>query len=129
MWANAQRDGRPAKYRWYLLFNAAVWLMPTKYWEMVLKVKTKHHRNATLFSQTLSIIIYQCYVRVCIEHPCPQAVLANSIAWQCFLPAPVLCTEAKGRHKKNGSRCLLKDAIEELLQLLSEISFQIEGTA
>ena len=23
MWANAQRDGRPAKYRWRSLFNAA----------------------------------------------------------------------------------------------------------
>jgi len=22
MWANAQRDGRPAKYRWHPLFNA-----------------------------------------------------------------------------------------------------------
>jgi len=29
MWANAQRDGRPAKYRWRPLLNAAVWLMPT----------------------------------------------------------------------------------------------------
>jgi len=26
MWANAQRDGRPAEYRWCRLFNAAVWL-------------------------------------------------------------------------------------------------------
>jgi len=26
MWANAERDGRPAEYRWRLLFNAAVWL-------------------------------------------------------------------------------------------------------
>jgi len=24
MWANAQRDGRPAEYRWHPLFNAAV---------------------------------------------------------------------------------------------------------
>jgi len=23
MWANAQRDGRPAEHRWCLLFNAA----------------------------------------------------------------------------------------------------------
>ena len=23
MWADAQRDGRPAEYRWRLLFNAA----------------------------------------------------------------------------------------------------------
>ena len=29
MSANAQCDGRPAKYRWRLLFNAAVWLTPT----------------------------------------------------------------------------------------------------
>ena len=29
MWANAQRDGLPAKYRWRPLFNAAVWLTPT----------------------------------------------------------------------------------------------------
>ena len=28
MWADAQRDGRPAEYRWRPLFNAAVWLMP-----------------------------------------------------------------------------------------------------
>ena len=26
MWANAQRDGRPAEYRWRPLFNVAVWL-------------------------------------------------------------------------------------------------------
>jgi len=29
MWANAQRDGRPANYRWRPLLNAAVWLTPT----------------------------------------------------------------------------------------------------
>ena len=29
MGANAQRDGRPAEYRWRPLFNAAVWLTPT----------------------------------------------------------------------------------------------------
>ena len=29
MWANAQHDGHPAKYRWRPLFNAAVWLTPT----------------------------------------------------------------------------------------------------
>ena len=29
MWANAQRDGRPAEYRCRPLFNAAVWLTPT----------------------------------------------------------------------------------------------------
>jgi len=29
MWANAQRDGRPAEYRWRPLFNAAKWVMPS----------------------------------------------------------------------------------------------------
>jgi len=29
MWANAERDGRPAEYRWRPLLNAAVWLTPT----------------------------------------------------------------------------------------------------
>jgi len=29
MWADAQRDGRPAEYRWRPVFNAAVWLTPT----------------------------------------------------------------------------------------------------
>ena len=29
MWANAQRDGRPAEYRWRPLFNEAVWVTPT----------------------------------------------------------------------------------------------------
>jgi len=29
MWANDQRDGHPAEYRWCPLFNAAVWLTPT----------------------------------------------------------------------------------------------------
>jgi len=29
MWANAQRDGRPAECRWRPLFNDAVWLTPT----------------------------------------------------------------------------------------------------
>ena len=29
VWANAQPDGSPAKYRWRPLFNAAVWLTPT----------------------------------------------------------------------------------------------------
>ena len=29
MCSNAQRDSRPAEYRWRPLFNAAVWLTPT----------------------------------------------------------------------------------------------------
>jgi len=29
MWPDAQRDGRPAEYRWRSLFNAAIWFMPS----------------------------------------------------------------------------------------------------
>ena len=29
MWANAQRDGRPAEHRWRPLFNTTIWLTPT----------------------------------------------------------------------------------------------------
>ena len=29
MWATAQRDNRPAEYKWRPLLNAAVWLTPT----------------------------------------------------------------------------------------------------
>jgi len=29
MWANAQRDGRPAEYGWRPLFDAEVWLTPS----------------------------------------------------------------------------------------------------
>jgi len=29
MWADAQRDGHPAKYRWRPLLNTAVWLRTT----------------------------------------------------------------------------------------------------
>ena len=29
MWTNAQRDGRPAEYRWRPLLNPTVWLTPT----------------------------------------------------------------------------------------------------
>jgi len=29
MWADAQRNDRPAEYRWRPLFNAAVWLTST----------------------------------------------------------------------------------------------------
>ena len=31
MWANAQRDGRPAYYRWCPLLNDAVWLTHAHY--------------------------------------------------------------------------------------------------
>ena len=34
MWANAQRDGRPAEYRWRLLFNAER-LADAHYWSAV----------------------------------------------------------------------------------------------
>jgi len=42
MWANAQRDGRPAEYRWRPLFNAAVWLMHTTRVPCINAAKTRN---------------------------------------------------------------------------------------
>ena len=42
MWANAQRDGRPAKYMWRPLFNAAVWLTPTTRVSCINAAKTRN---------------------------------------------------------------------------------------
>ena len=42
MWANAQRDGRPADHRWCPLFNAAVWLMPTTWLPCSNAAKTRY---------------------------------------------------------------------------------------
>jgi len=47
MWANAQRDGRPAEYRWRPLFNAAVWLTPTS---RVLYSNAAKMRNSLKFA-------------------------------------------------------------------------------
>ena len=44
MWANAQRDGRPAEYRWCPLFNAAVWLCSNA-------AKTRNPLKCALFVQ------------------------------------------------------------------------------
>ena len=42
MWANAQRDGRPAEYRWRPLFNTAVWLTPTTRVPCINAAKTRN---------------------------------------------------------------------------------------
>jgi len=42
MWANAQRDGHPAEYRWRPLFHAAVWLTPTTRVSCSNAVKTRN---------------------------------------------------------------------------------------
>jgi len=42
MWANAQRDGRPAEHRWRSLFNAAVWLTPTTRLPCSIAAKTRN---------------------------------------------------------------------------------------
>jgi len=42
MWANAQRDGRPAEYRWRPVFNAAVWLTPTTRVPCINAAKTRN---------------------------------------------------------------------------------------
>ena len=42
MWTNAQRDGRPAEYRWRPLFNAAVLLTPTTRVPCINAAKTRN---------------------------------------------------------------------------------------
>ena len=42
MWADAQRDGHPAEYRWRPLFNAAVWLTPTTRMQCSNAAKTRN---------------------------------------------------------------------------------------
>jgi len=42
MWANAQRDGRPAEHRWRPLFNASVWLTPTTWLPCSNAAKTRY---------------------------------------------------------------------------------------
>jgi len=50
MWANAQRDGRPAEHRWRPLFNAAVWLTPTTRVLCSNAVKTQQTQNPLKFA-------------------------------------------------------------------------------
>jgi len=45
MWANAQRDGRPAEHRWRPLFNAALWLTPTTRCRAVMLPRRETHSN------------------------------------------------------------------------------------
>jgi len=52
MWVNAQRDGRPAEYRWYPLFNDAVWLTPTSRVPCSNAAKTRNPLKFAGVSQT-----------------------------------------------------------------------------
>jgi len=46
MWANAQRDGRPAEYRWRPLFNAAKFgWRPLPEWRAVTLPRRESHWN------------------------------------------------------------------------------------
>ena len=45
MWANAQRDGRPAKYRWRPLFNA-----PRLGWRPLVQCRAVTPRNLLKFA-------------------------------------------------------------------------------
>jgi len=89
MWANAQRDGRPAEYRWRPLFNAAVWLTPTTTVPCSNAAKTRNpfdtwlscHQNNSLsiihvflfiglsrgcigFFETINWVSYRCIMRI-----------------------------------------------------------------
>ena len=52
MWSNAHPDGRPAKYRWRPLFNAAVWLTPTNSMQCSNAAKTRNPLKFAGVSQT-----------------------------------------------------------------------------
>ena len=52
MWANAQRDGRPAEYMWRPLFNAAVWLTPTTRVPCINAAKTRNPLKVPVVPQT-----------------------------------------------------------------------------
>jgi len=56
MWANAQRDGRPAEYRWRPLFDAAVWLMPTTRVSCSNASKTRNPLKFAGVPQTIKMI-------------------------------------------------------------------------
>jgi len=60
MWANAQRDGRPAEYRWRPLFNAAVWLTPTTRVPFSNAVKTRNPLKLRGVPQTNEMISAAC---------------------------------------------------------------------
>jgi len=57
MWANAQRDGRPAKYRWCPLFNAAIWLAPTSRMPCSNAAKTQNPLKLPVVPQTNETIL------------------------------------------------------------------------
>jgi len=56
MWADAQRDGRPAEYRWRPLFNAAVWLTLTTRVQCSNAAKTRNPLKLAGVPQTPELI-------------------------------------------------------------------------
>ena len=56
MWADAQRDCRPAEYRWQPLFNAAVWLTPTTRVPCSNAAKTRNALKLAGVPQTTGLI-------------------------------------------------------------------------
>jgi len=66
VWANAQRDGRPAKYRWRPLFNAAVWLTPTTRVPCSKAAKTRNPLKLPGMPQTNETISAACGLKFTI---------------------------------------------------------------
>ena len=60
MWANAQRDGRPAEYRWRPLLKAAVWLTPTTRVPCSNAAKTRNPLKLPGVPQTNEMISAAC---------------------------------------------------------------------
>jgi len=60
MWANAERDGRPAEHTWWPVFNAAVWLTPTTWLPFSNADKTRKPLKLAGVPQTTGPISAAC---------------------------------------------------------------------
>jgi len=98
MWANAQRDGRPAEYSWRPLLNAAVWLTPTTRVPCSNAAKTRNplklagvpQTNVTISAATLPLypgLGQALNMLACIPSGVVHWRGSNRVAW--FIPSGV----------------------------------------
>jgi len=82
MWANAQRDGRPAEYRWCPLFNATVWLTPTTRVPCSNAAKTPNPCISSGYEifEVNGTIIGDLY-RICQNYHVSDRLQAHQAAW------------------------------------------------
>jgi len=66
MWANAQRDGRHAQYKWRPLFNVTVWLTPT----ITPLPSNRHHQSSDDCLDGKGENYQVCSVQYCVQQLC-----------------------------------------------------------